>query len=281
VTTRQRDRILVAVEQADDCEAALAYAVGEAVRTTASIEIVHVDIPDADAGPIDPLTPALTLAEKLTEGRVGVRASRHPGPVGPVLVELSRVASLLVIQHHRLSRLQRLTHGSTAVAVAGRVHCRMVSVPDGWRTGDASQTDVTVGVDAVDAAAGLVLDHAFQLAAREGARLRVVHAWSMSSAYDDTLVDEVTAEEWTTSYRTRLEAELKERRAAHAEVEVEMEVLHRDAGKALLERSARSRLLLVGQGRLVHPLVDRLGSVPRALLLDAACPVEVVTAPVE
>ena len=58
-------------------------------------------------------------------------------------------------------------------------------------------------------------------------------------------------------------------------------MVHEEAGRALLERSATSRLLLVGQGRLVHPLVDRLGSVPRAVLLEADCPVEVVTTPVE
>jgi nucleotide-binding universal stress UspA family protein len=227
------------------------------------------------------VAPAHALAEVLADGRVDVVTSRHHGPVGPVLIELSRAASLLVLQHHRLSRLHRLAHGSTAVTIAGRVHCRMVSVPDAWDGGDQAPAEVTVGVDAVDAEAGRVLDQAFEHAAREGARLRVVHAWSMSSPYDDALVDDATAEEWTSAYRSRLEADLRERRAASAGVEVEVDVVHEDAGKALLERSAASRLLLVGQGRLVHPLVDRLGSVPRAVLLDASCPVEVVTAPVD
>lgn len=279
MTARPPPRVLVAVDQPDDCEAGLRYAVAEAERTGAALELVHVDDPDGRL--VDDVAPAHALAERLADGRVDVMTSRHPGPVGPVLIELSRAADLLVLQHHRISRLRRLAHGSTAVTVAGRVHCRMVSVPDAWCGGDDAPTDVTVGVDAVDADAGPVLDQAFEHAARAGGRLRVVHAWSMSSPYDDALVDERTAAEWTASYRTRLEADLRERRALSPGVEVEVDVVHEEAGKALLERTAASRLLLVGQGRLVHPLVDRLGSVPRAVLLDADCPVEVVTAPVD
>lgn len=279
MTARRPPRVLVAVDQPDDCEAGLRYAVAEAERTGAVLELVHVD--DPDGRPVDDVAPAHALAERLAGGRVEVVTSRHPGPVGPVLIELSRAADLLVLQHHRISRLRRLAHGSTAVTVAGRVHCRMVSVPDAWSGGDQAPTDVTVGVDAVDDDAGRVLDQAFEHAARAGGRLRVVHAWSMSSPYDDALVDELAAEEWTASYRTRLEADLRDRRAASPGVEVVVDVVHQEAGKALLERTATSCLLLVGQGRLVHPLVDRLGSVPRAVLLDADCPVEVVTAPGE
>jgi nucleotide-binding universal stress UspA family protein len=277
MTARPPPRVLVAVDQPDDSEAGLRYAVAEAERTGGTLELVHVD--DPDGPPVDDVAPIHALAEQLAAGRVHVTTSRRPGPVGPVLIELSRTADLLVLQHHRISRLRRLVHGSTAVTVAGRVHCRMVSVPDAWGGGDQAPTAVTVGVDAVDAEAGRVLDQAFEHAAREGGRLRVVHAWSMSSSYDDALVDDVTADEWTSSYKSRLEADLRDRRAASPSIDVEVDVVHEEAAKALLERSATSRLLLVGQGRLVHPLVDRLGSVPRAVQLDADCPVEVVTAP--
>jgi nucleotide-binding universal stress UspA family protein len=33
---------------------------------------------------------------------------------------------------------------------------------------------------------------------------------------------------------------------------------------------------VLGRGRLEHPLVSHLGSVARAVIRDAACPVEVV-----
>jgi nucleotide-binding universal stress UspA family protein len=96
-------RVLVAVEHPADCEAGLRYAVHQAERTGATLDLIHVTPPEDRT--VDHLAPA----------RTGLAAHRGSPAV--------------VTSHHRRSRLRRLAHGSTAVAVAGRVHCRTVSVP--------------------------------------------------------------------------------------------------------------------------------------------------------
>lgn len=279
--TADRSRVLVAVDGTGECEAALEYACAEAVSTRAVLELVHV------TGAEDETAPSLEIsarhdAEKLTEGRIEIHSAVRRGPVVEVLVEASATARLLVVQHRRESRLERLRHGSTAVSLAGRVHCRMVSVPEDWQLrphrGASGRTPavVTVGIDAVDAETDRILGHAFRAAERENADLHVVHAWTMSNPYDDALVDARREAEWAAAYRARLGQVLAGGSAAHPHVEAEVHVLHQDAAAALVDMSAHSDLLLVGQGRGVHPLLDHLGSVPRSVLRDSSCPVEVV-----
>lgn len=282
--TADRSRVLVAVDDTGECEAALDYACVEALTTRSVLELVHVSEqpePREDAALATLNASARHDAEKRTEGRISIESSVRRGPVVPVLVEASATARLLVVQHRRESRLERLRHGSMAVSLAGHVHCRMVSVPEDWRLratrgAAAGVAVVTVGIDAIDAGTDRILGHAFRACERENADLHVVHAWSMSSPYDDALVDTRREEEWAAAYRARLSHVLADARAVHPHVEAQVHVIHQDAAAALVDLSAHSDLLLVGQGRGVHPLIDQLGSVPRAVLRDSSCPVEVV-----
>ena len=66
MTARPPPRVLVAVDQPDDCEAGLRYAVAEAERTGAALELVHVDDPDGRL--VDDVAPAHALAERLADG---------------------------------------------------------------------------------------------------------------------------------------------------------------------------------------------------------------------
>jgi len=282
--TDDRSRVLVAVDDTGECDAALDYACVEALTTGSVLELVHVSEtsePVDDQASASLNASARQDAEKRTEGRVSIESTVRRGPVVPVLVEASASARLLVVQHRHESRLERLRHGSMAVSLAGRVHCRMVSVPEDWRLRAARASGgntalVTVGIDAIDAETERILGHAFQACERENAVLHVVHAWSMSSPYDDALVDAAREDEWATAYRARLSHVLAAARADHPHVAVQVHVIHQDAASALVDLSADSDLLLVGQGRGVHPLLDQLGSVPRAVLRDSSCPVEVV-----
>lgn len=274
--------VVVGLDDLSETHAALSFAAREADVEGLSVELVHISR-SGEGGIALARTTDLGCAERcvhdLTDGRVAVVSSIRSGPVQKVLVDLSRHASLLVLEHRRMTRLERHRVPSTSVRVAGRVHCRIVSVPCDWRP-LAARGCITVGIDAVDGETEGLLEHAFDQAVREGARLQLVHAWCMSSPYDDAIVDATVEEEWSAGYRHRLDAMLAPHRAKHPEVEVEVDVVHQAASKALVDRSQASDLVILGQGRLVHPLVDRLGSVPRGVLEDSRCPVEVVASPV-
>ena len=200
-----------------------------------------------------------------------------PGSVLQTLVRASRDAAMLVVEHRRATRTQRHRAPSTAIAIAGRVHCPLVSVPEDWQASCTAGGCVTVGIDAPDRESHALAESAFRLAQRRRARLRMVHAWSMSSRYDDAIIDPAVAEEWSRAYRTRLQRMVSDLQATHAGVEVTVEVTHGGPAKVLVARSRTSGLVLLGRGRSVHPLVDGLGSVARAVLEDGHCPVEVAT----
>jgi nucleotide-binding universal stress UspA family protein len=204
-----------------------------------------------------------------------VTAALAAGPVDQTFVDRSRDAALVVVEHRRRSRLARYRRPSTAAMLAGRVHCPLVAVPEDWHARPRSTGVITIGIDAVDHETETLLGRGFSLAAREGARLRLGHAWTMSSPYDDAVVDAVIEKDWSEAYQTRLERLLAPYRQAQPAVEVSVEVVHRRPADALVTWSQASDMVLLGRGRLVHPLVDGLGSVPRAVLEDGCCPIAV------
>jgi nucleotide-binding universal stress UspA family protein len=270
-------RVVVGIEDPGNCGSALAFAAHEARLAGLQVALVHVGIPAAkDVRVHHSLEDAMAALRELTAGALDITCEVRPGRAAEVLPELSHQARLLVVQHRRLSRLTRHRIPSTAVAVAARVRSRIVSVPEDWTCPPGSRGRIAVGVDAVDEEAEHLLDVAFVMAAAQNTRLLVLHGWAMTTAYDDALVDATMAEEWRTTYRTRLDAVLEPLRARRPGVQVDAEVVHKAPAKALVQQSASVDLLIIGQGRLVHPLVSGLGSVARAVLEDSACPVEVV-----
>ena len=276
-------RVLVAIDHLGDFRPALSFACHEARAAGLRIELVHV-LDESRPGPEtrtacpwqECVDAAAAVVAELAGEEVEVGRSLRRGSVEDVLVDLSRGSELCVVQHRRLTRLHRIQAGSTAVAVAGRVHSRIVCVPEDWRPEKGFQGPVTVGVDAVDTEAQLLLEQAFRYASREGSAVRVLHGWTMASPYDDALVDARIEQDWAAAYRERLRAVLDPQRRAYPEVPVDVVLRHLAPPKALAEASTDSRLVMVGRGRMVHPLVRGLGSVPRAALQDSRCPVEVV-----
>lgn len=281
MTTEPSSPVVVGVDDVLDCRAALLFAVREAALTGAQVRAVHVlDRADSGAGAEQQAALAGAIARLCSGGpgsHVDVVPLARPGPVLQTLVEETRDAAVLVVEHRRVSRLQRHRAPSTTIAVAGRVHCPLVSVPEDWRPSCTVGGCVTVGIDAPDEESRALVERGFHLAHRAKARLRLVHAWSMSSRYDDAIIDATVAEEWGRAYRSRLERMLSDLRTTQPCVEVVIELVHGDAAKALVDRSRTADLLLLGRGRSVHPLVNGLGSVSRAVLEDSDCPVEVAT----
>jgi nucleotide-binding universal stress UspA family protein len=272
--------ILVAVAGAAASEPALRYAGAEALRTGGSVRIVHV-LTGATTSDVDDVSEqAADRLRELTRGRVPVEALDHSAPLVPALVAHSRDASLVVLQRRHRTRLQWLLEGSRSTLVAGQAHAPTVWVPEDWRDTDAVGFHVVVGVDAAEDEECLdLLRHACQRADERGASLTVVHGWQLSSGYDDAVLDRLVVAEWADRYQGALQRRLSVVRAEHPAVPVEVEIVHLPPAEALVQASKDAVLLVLARGRLGHPLVGHLGSVARAVMRDAACPVEIILDP--
>lgn len=138
---------------------------------------------------------------------------------------------------------------------------------------------VVVGVDG-SANGREALRFALAEAALRGARLAVVHSWSIPSL-TATGIGMIPAfgllrEELSAAAAETLESELERVAEGAPRVELERQVVQGDAAGALVERSAGADLLVVGTRGHGTVASTVLGSVSRACLHHAACPVAVV-----
>ena len=188
-------KILVAVDS--DCDAALQYAVAEALRRGCGIHVTRVDRPAiwssyvldevslveselrrpgasilaAAAARVE----ALLDEEAPDDERLSVSTELTHGSVVGALQALSRHACLLVLQHHGMGPAGETSTLSVTAGLAAAAHCPVVAVPESWHPETDNVGTVVVGVEdpARDRA---LLETALHEAARRGARLRVVRA---------------------------------------------------------------------------------------------------------
>jgi len=184
-------------------------------------------------------------------------------------------AAVLVLGDRGAGGLARLTAGSVAVHVATHAECPVVVVREPGPA--ASDMPVVLGVDGSSAETGETgeasVAFAFDAAARRQVPLVAVHAWrdlmidpGLEAALDLDAVDEheILAERlagWAEKY---------------PEVPVQSRVVRGRAARALVDASARAQLVVVGSRGRNGLAGILLGSVSRAVLLHAHCPVAVV-----
>jgi nucleotide-binding universal stress UspA family protein len=218
------------------------------------------------------VTDAIALARSVAPD-VEVAGEVRDGATAPVLLEESRGAWLLVLGDRGLGGFASMLVGSVTAQLAAHAECPVLMVrPTGQPDGP-----VLVGVDG-SGHSDLAVEFAFEEAAFRRVTLRAVHAWRRPVATEpgDMLplvydVGEVDGEE------TRVLAEaLSGWRDRYPDVAVDQMVVRGGAARTLVDESARAQLLVVGargHGGFVGLL---LGSVSRAALLHAACPVAVI-----
>ena len=277
-------------------DAALAFAVDEARRHGCGVHVLHV-VHALPQGPEMVLVQAVDVEavgrQSLREALEHCRDVAGEGtPVtgrlllGTVVHELVdavadlEAARVVVLQHRDLSRVRRLVSRSTTSGLAARLHVPLVSVPAGWAgspgsPGGSGAALVTAGVD-VPERSDAVLRAAVGAARARGARLELVHAWSLPGFHDDPSVARVHGESLAVQEAEEIRKRLAELDLDLEGVEVEVRTPEAPAAERLVEASRASCLLVLGKHDPRIPLGSHVGPVAGAVLREAACPVLLV-----
>jgi nucleotide-binding universal stress UspA family protein len=292
-----RSRIVVGYDGSSSASAALEWAAGAAADRGCDLEVVTA-LPASQDGWAVPIGLALavlpTRPRHLSGTRVedarriaraflpdaAVTMTEVTGGAAPTLVRASEDARLLVVGNRGHGAFGSAVLGSVSTSVARHSHCP-VTVVRGAVDEPGRRRPVTVGVDYLQPC-GAAVRFAADQAARWGVRLRIVSAWALLNQGAAGLAHQPPGEvnEWA---RTRLgmargaalDAAGLAEQVAH-DLVVELVTPESPAAPTLEEDSRRSGLLVLGSRRL-GPLEHMvLGSVSRAVLNHASCPVTVV-----
>ncbi|SKC68887.1 universal stress protein [Krasilnikoviella flava] len=284
--------IVVGIDGSPEASRALAFAVRQAERDGCALWLVNAVHEIVPVGPMLPLisgeplvdvghqllAEARDAVEEHSDGRVGVKLQVALGPAVEVLAAAGERARLIVLGHRSASLVERMFTGSTTFGVVSRAVCPVVSVPRDWAQ-EADSHRVVAAIDGSGCSAE-VLEHAFAVAALRGARVEIVHCWRLDPFYS-YLVDEWSVqEEWGVQAHGIIDGLIEEAARAHPDVPYESDVEYADVADTLVRYSAGAELLVIGRhghGALGSRMIAAvLGSVTRALLQHARCPVEVV-----
>lgn len=273
MTTVPLRPVLVGIGSANGQDAALRFGCRRAVLLGQPLLLVRV-VERAPTRPAEQLLQRAVLrAGELTRGAVRIETMTPSGPLVPTLVDLSRGADVVVLQRRPFSRMQRMILGSVSAEVAGHAHATTVAVPAAWEGSPTHDRRVVVGLGRADDDLAVVA-HAFARAALLEGQLTIVHGWQMDTPYDDAIIGRAAVEEWRERYVGVLQEAVR-RLGGTTHVPWTLEVVRATPEKALLAACEDAGTLVLGRGGLDVPLIGQLGSVARALVRDAACPVEV------
>lgn len=272
-------RVVVGYDGSPSAASALAEAVRHARALQVPLLVVSAVEPlayapgfvdELDAVALERVEEAVGIARRELDERL-VEQHTAAGPARDVLLGVAREHDLLVVGSRGHGTAGRLLLGSTSTAVASHAPCPVLVVPGAG----LPDGPVVVGVDGSTASAR-VLRAARDAAARLGAPLTVVAAVPpLPSAVADTAMVHQSEAGRAREARLQLAGLMS---AADVESLPSVDVrVEPDAAAEVLTRLGRNARMLVvgtrGHGMLRALL---LGSVSRAVLHHAHCPVLVV-----
>ncbi len=285
------ERIVVGISNSANAGRTLAWALREAAVTGREVTVVRADAPRrfAERGVgtgsvkslelIDPALARAVVAARLTMGEQRVAVVVDPGPAGEVLLSVATPEDLVVIGPP--TRSGWWARASTTYRIATRARCAVVVVhapatsvaEDG--VGRFLRSHVVVGVDG-SPPANPALGFGFSFAAEHRQPLAAVAVTPHTDT--DVWFDDQTLETHLSSDlepAAMLARELEPWQRKFPGVQVRRAVV---AGTPVdgLRRSAQSAAVLVVGTAGIGP--SPLGSVSRALLESAPCPVAIVRA---
>ncbi|MER6499702.1 universal stress protein [Streptomyces sp. NPDC001455] len=274
--------VIAAVDGSSHSLEALGWAAREAVRRGLALVVVHARTPAPHSVQETQRREAEELLAQCVRRVSRLAPALHPTTLTPMdfpaaaLTSLSRDASLVVVGSRGLGGFRSLLLGSNSMAIASMAKCPVVVVhgtPEEDR--EEELRDVVAGV-AADESSEAVLEFAFAAAAaRPGAKLRIVHGWTMVSSMLSG--GPVFDREAAAASAERTLAELTAgRREQYPQVEVVREAVGGSASRALVTASATAALTVIGRRRGGESLGLGLSPVAQTTLSHALGPVAVV-----
>ena len=288
-----KSRIVVGVGRPDASKGVLEWAMSEATRRAAVLEVIHAFHPQYDISPEGIPGPALDLAPYEAAAKALIdeaielvpRARRPDVPdvqrvvagasPGAALVEASADADLLVVGRHERRALPRRL-GSVAHQCVHHGRCPVTVVPIEWSPQPVAR--IVVGVDGSDTSK-LALRWALNEAALWDAALVVAHAWNTPYPVEPwgmvvTPKDRRVFEQGSRDLIETMVAEAV--RQGAPEPEWTSCSVEDASGPGLVHLAADADLLVVGSRGRGGFAALLLGSTSLQCLHHASCPVTVV-----
>ncbi len=280
--------VIAAVDGSWRSYEALEWAARDAVRRGLPLTIVHVRPLNRRTSQEEQRREAEELLAEAV-GRVAqVAPTLHTSTLAPMdfpaaaLTALSEHASLLVLGSRGLGGFRSLLIGSNSLTTASMARCPVVVVHSGRAEEEGAEaaeaetfSDIVAGV-AADESSEAVLDFAFEAATtRPGARLRIVHGWTMFSSMlsGGPVFDRDAAAGAAERTLAELTAGRPEK---YPQVEVVQEPVHGSASHTLVTASATAALTVIGRRKGGEELGFGLSPVAQTTLTHALGPVAVV-----
>ncbi|MFB7556840.1 universal stress protein [Streptomyces brevispora] len=278
--------VIAAVDGSAPSRDALDWAAREAVGRGFPLVVVHALQRTRRAGHEAQQREAEELLTESVRRVNEIAPGLHPTTLAPLdfpaaaLTSLSRAASMVVVGSRGLGGFRSLMLGSNSLATASMARCPVVVVHGGRLAEGPEETaevfsDVVAGV-AADESSESVLEFAFEAAAsRPGARLRIVHGWTMFSSMlsGGPVFDRDAAADAAERTLAELTAG---RREQYPQVEVMREPVNGSASHTLVAASATAALTVIGRRRGGESLGLGLSPVAQTTLTHARGPVAVV-----
>ncbi|MEU8151263.1 universal stress protein [Nonomuraea sp. NPDC048901] len=271
-------RIVVGVDGSEPATAAVRWAAADARRRGLALRIVHVCeqwpyglaafSAEYCAGTLDA---AADQARELAEG-VEVTTELHTGNLVDELIGESAAADSLVLGSRGLGGFSGMLLGSVGTAVAGHAWGPVVIVRG---PGQEEHGRIVVGYDGSEDSE-FAMQYAIEQARVRHARLHLLYAWQLplfspyAAAYDSLLENAFQHEVRTAGER------VNPWREKYPDIEITDEQLCEHPAGALIKASTTADLVVVGSRGLGGFASAVLGSVSRAVLHHATCPVAVV-----
>ena len=291
-SARSRPVIIAGVDGGDAGLRAVDYAVVEARLYDAALVIAHVVDQHALLGIAVPAgRRKALLAAGHSAAQAGLRRAAATGfPRGRITTEvsvgrpaetlavLSADAAEMVVGRRDLNGVERLFAGSTSIALASRVSCRLIIVPQEWDPADRNSgtCGIVAGIDGARESLP-VLREAFEQASSRRCELSVIYAFEPPTfnfagvaEYQDAL------HEWMALADLQIAETIAAFDSDYPDVVVHRRFVRNNPVTALLSCSLDTDLLIIGvRGRKASSGL-RVGGVARAVVAGAECPLALI-----
>lgn len=278
--------VVVAVDGSERNRSAVAWAAHEAAALGCRLALVtalpddvvptpHFSVHAQDQEVLDMLAGVRREMPGIVDDNA-VSTDAVAGDPVDVLLDKAHTAALIVVGRRGLGGFTRLIVGSTSIALAGRSPVPVAIVPDTWEQADHEGRPVVLGVD-LEKPDQEPIEVAFRRAQRLGVLLVAVHGWETPAIYSwDAATVAGIVDERDQDESSRLDALLASWRERFPDVVVRPMRVHQHPAAAVLEAAEEAQLVVLGR----HPAGIfggfAFGSVARAVLHYAQCPVVVV-----